>query len=624
MRIAVVVLAIIASVFGVVYEIRMRDSATWGWIAHAGEDVEAQAELCRKEERAVQLRQTGECLAGAIGVVAAVLALRTLPWRRFAAGCAGLFLLAAAVILFAGNVFSAILFGLAALLSFLKVLLARGAGIAPADGVLQLLDVLMIAVMVLAIVASVSSAGYATATGLPGTAPSGAGADAVRDATALALRAKVGGYLAGGIGMIACILALCCLETRRGATACGALLVVATMAVALWTVSYPLTILFGAAAGLAFAGAFLARGVSVVPARALIQWVLRIVGILGYLFGSALLCACLSWPLYVLWRGYPFPQVTWPLQIGLCAFFFVVLTVGVLLARWGANRFYAGVAIAKGKFTGHLVAVPVAGILCWLAIARPEGDNDIAQLFFVGGSVLFLVATIDGLITLIRYKPFRWHTYILMGLGVGCAFASLMGPTFFATHAAIRSAQRSSTFATAIAHMESAVGYKDLADAMREPKQVRGRGGLEGALLVLDAQFDGREGPCHLRASSAERYLPQTWLAKDEESLRFVVVVGPFGALPSSQLFGSPTWGCPFLVFDWPRRELLQQGTLRLSQPGGMPRKHYPDAIEGRLCDAAKELAQQLSSISAPTGVQRRATGAGRRPIENVAPPSNN
>jgi len=435
------------------------------------------------------------------------------------------------------------------------------------------------------------------------------GPEVRRDGQARELRRQLGEYLAGATGVVAAVVAIRALEKRRFALACGMLLVAAALIDIIGASNRTSGILFGTAAFLSFLKACVSSGPSASRAemslpdpgrhgKAPVGWaLLRILGILGYLFGAAYLFTLVSWPLYVLWRGYPFPPIAWHLQIGLCLFFFVFLALGLLLARWVANRFYGSVTIPKGKFTGHLVLVPAAGILSWLAIARPEEDGDIAQLFFLAGAALFLVAVIDGLVTLVRYKPYRWHIYILMAIGIGCGFASLIGPTFFVVHAAVFSGQRSSTFAATTREAESRVRYKDFANAIRESKQVRKLADLKGAMLVYDAHLDEHEAesPCRLTISPMERHLPQEWLAKDEQSLRLVVVVGPFGLLPSSQLLGRPTWGCPFVVFDWPKRELIQQGTLPLSQPGGLPRQHYPDMAEGRLCDAAKELVQRLS-----------------------------
>lgn len=329
--------------------------------------------------------------------------------------------------------------------------------------------------------------------------------------------------------------------------------------------------------------------------RTLAWAVLRFVGIAGYLLGVGLLLGCVSWPVFVVWRGYPFPYIAWPLQIGMCLCSLVIFGLGLFLARWTTNRSYAGTSVPKGKFTGHLVMVPAAGILCWLTIVPTESLDDAARVFppFVS-MTLFLVATVDGHVTLTRYKRFLWHTYILMGLGAGSALASLVVSPMFVMHANVLGVHRSSTFAATTGQFASIIGQESFADAIREPKRFRALEDFEGAMLVCDAHVGESGEPCRLSVSDMERYLPRSWLARDGQSLRFVVVVGPFGLLPSSQPFGRPAWGHPFLAFDWQGCELLQQGKLRLSAPGGMPRRHYPNEVEGRLCDAAKELAQQL------------------------------
>ena len=430
-----------------------------------------------------------------------------------------------------------------------------------------------------------------------------------RQQHAVVQRRELVALFAGAAGIVAAAIALRSLGSRRSGVACG-LLLTATAVFSIFGVIPLNAILFGLAASLAFLKAYLSPRSSPGPAessplasgptgKAPLQWtLLRILAIFLYLLGAVCLFSFLSWPLFVLWRRYPFPQVIWPAEIGGAVTAVVILALGLLLARRIANRFYGSVAVPKGKFTGHLVLVPLAGMLSWLAIARPDDDEVVAPFLVGAGVLLLVVAAVDALVTLLRYKPFRWHVHVLMGFGAGCAFASLGGLGLFQSFADVATAQRARTFAGTTAEMESRVRYEDLANAVRESKRVRALGDLNGAVAVFDAHVEDHEdaGPCRLTVSPIERHLPQDWLAKDEQSLRLVVVVGPFGVLPSRQLFGQPTWGSPFVVFDRPNGQLIQQGILpALLDARGTPREHYPDSVEGRVCDAAKQLAGQLS-----------------------------
>ena len=232
-----------------------------------------------------------------------------------------------------------------------------------------------------------------------------------------------------------------------------------------------------------------------------------------------------------------------------------------------------------------LIAIGLASVVVWI---RAFPDIGIPDLVW---QVAYLFCIVAAIVVSFKSRVFLFRNYAVVGIAIGSCLATTMYPAMIHISSLAQSFERTRQFAEVIKDCRELATESQFYAAMVQETNVVPRQGLEGGVLVLEA--NGEREPFDLKAHPWESTVPTRLLAADPASIRSIVIVASYGwraQSPTRARNLSDISGLPVLLFSWPDKRILGKTkvSIILSKP-------VSDIWGERFVD--RRLASQLEQI---------------------------